>query len=103
MASSATHEMGRSGTRHQLAEVVEEVAGVVGPGAGLGMVLARKGGFVAEGEALDRVVVEVHVREPHGSGAGSRPQSPRRGLAGAARRRPAAAGGIAGGIQPRTG
>src|SRR6266550_1122728 len=77
MASSATHEMRPSGTRHQLAEVVEQVAGVVGPRPGLGMVLDRKGRFVAEGEALDRVVVEVHMRELHRAVAGIRPQ-PRR-------------------------
>src|SRR2546421_12421440 len=52
-------------TPHQLAEVVEQVAGVVGARPGLGMVLDRKGRFVAEGKAFDRVVVEVHMRELH--------------------------------------
>src|SRR5438132_6695217 len=75
MASSATHEMRPSGTRHQLAEVVEQVAGVVGAGPGLGMVLDPKGRFVADGEAFDRVVVEVHVRELHRAVAGLRPQA----------------------------
>src|SRR5437879_9141690 len=86
MASSATHEMRPSGTCHQLAEVVEEVAGVVRPGPGFGMVLDRKRRFVAEGEAFDRVVVEVHMRELHRAVAGLRPQSRRQRLARPVRR-----------------
>src|SRR6266851_5085917 len=77
MASSATHEMrpsDSSATRHQLAEVVEEIAGVVGPRASLWVVLDPEGGFVADGEAFDGVVVEVDVRELHRAVARLRPQ-----------------------------
>src|SRR5260370_33786332 len=62
-------------TPHQLAEVVEQVAGVVGARPGLGMVLDRKRRLVAEGEALDRVVGEVDLRELHPAVAGLRPQA----------------------------
>src|SRR6266851_3101457 len=73
-------------TPHQLAEVVEQVAGVVGAGPGLGMVLDRKRRFVADGEALDRVVVEVHMRELHRAVAGLCPQPRWQGLARPVRR-----------------
>src|SRR5215213_9838646 len=47
----------------KLQEAVEEVAGVVGAGAGLRVVLDGGAGDVAEDEALDRAVVEVQLRE----------------------------------------
>src|ERR1700754_3636890 len=44
-------------------EALEEVAGIVRPGAGLGVVLDRGAGDVAQDEALDRAVVEVQLGE----------------------------------------
>ena len=44
-------------------EPLEEVAGVVRAGAGLGVVLDGGAGDVAQDQALDRAVVEVELRE----------------------------------------
>src|SRR5207237_950753 len=55
---------------HQLPELFEEVAGVVGAGARLGVVLNAEGGHVSAGEALDDAVVEVDVGDV---GVGHRP------------------------------
>src|SRR3954454_3945233 len=51
------------GARHLRDEVVEQAHGVVGPGPGLRVVLHAAGGDVEQPDALDRAVVEVHVRE----------------------------------------
>src|SRR5260370_37617430 len=97
-------------TPHQLAEVVEQVAGVVGARPGLGMVLDRKRRLVAEGEAFDRVVVEVDMRELHRAVAGLRPQARRQRLARPVRRLEAEglggdgeAMGLRGGLDPARG
>src|SRR3954468_11221503 len=44
-------------------EFVEQVKGVVRAGAGFGVVLHAARGDVEQADALDRAVVEVHVRE----------------------------------------
>ncbi len=54
----------------QLQEAVEEVAGVVRAGAGLGVVLDRRRGDVAQHQPLDRAVVEVEVGELGGAEVG---------------------------------
>ena len=51
-------------------EAVEEVAGVVRAGAGLGVVLDRRRRHVAQDQALDRAVVEVEVGELGGAEIG---------------------------------
>src|SRR3954454_6988780 len=50
-----------------LKEPVEEVEAVVRAGAGLRVVLDRAARHVEEGEALDRAVVEVDVRQLRGA------------------------------------
>ncbi len=52
---------------HQVGEEVEQVAGVVGPGPGLGVVLHAEGGHVVAAQALDDAVVEVHVGDLGGA------------------------------------
>ena len=59
MSSAAGHQASRC--VHEVGEEVEQVAGVVGAGAGLGVVLHAEGGHVGAAEALDHAVVEVHV------------------------------------------
>ena len=51
-------------------EPVEQVAGVVGPGAGLRVVLDGRRRHVAQYEALDRPVVEVQLLELGGAEVG---------------------------------
>src|SRR5919109_661744 len=55
--------------RH-LQEAVEQVARVVGAGAGLGVVLDGRAGDVAQDQPLDRAVIEVEVRELGGAEVG---------------------------------
>src|SRR5436305_14099971 len=47
----------------QVGELGEEVAGVVGAGAGLGVVLDAEGADVAEAKAIDDADVEVDVAD----------------------------------------
>src|SRR5262245_42601863 len=47
---------------HQVVELVEEVASVVGPGSGLGVVLDAERRRVQHAQALADTVVEVDVR-----------------------------------------
>src|SRR5688572_15259064 len=54
-------------------ELVEEVVGVVRPGAGLRVVLDRARGDVEQREPLDRAVVEVHAAELRGAEVGLEP------------------------------
>src|SRR3954453_21365386 len=53
----------RRGTGQLPDEVVEQADRVVRAGPGLGVVLDAPGGDVEQADALDRPVVEVHVRE----------------------------------------
>src|SRR5436309_15310894 len=55
----------RLGTRHQLAELPEEMARVVRPGGGFGVVLDRERRHVQAAHALERPVVQVPVRQGH--------------------------------------
>src|SRR2546421_13053167 len=74
MASRATRRTGglATGRPHEGAEVLEQVAGVVGAGAGLRVVLDGKGRLVDQAEALDGVVVEVEVGQPDRAVGGRR-------------------------------
>src|SRR4051812_42078080 len=54
---------GRSGGEHQVGEAVEEVAGVVRAGRGLGVVLHREGRDVETAQPLDDAVVEPDVAD----------------------------------------
>ena len=48
---------------HRVGELSEQVAGVVRPRAGLGVILNRHYPQVAVDEALERVIVQVNVRD----------------------------------------
>src|SRR5438093_6476408 len=74
MASRATRRTGglATGRPHEGAEVLEKVAGVVGTGAGLRVVLDGKGRLVDQAEALDGVVVEVEVGQAQRAVGGRR-------------------------------
>jgi len=52
--------------RDEVGELGEQVAGVVGAGAGLGVVLHAEGGHGAAAQALDDAVVEVDVGDDGG-------------------------------------
>src|ERR1700733_5361094 len=49
------------GATHQVSELAEEVAGVVGSGCGFGVVLHGEGLRLGRSKTLDHAVVEVHV------------------------------------------
>ncbi len=55
---------------HELVELGEQVAGVVGTGPGLGVVLHAEGRHLPAAEALDGAVVEVAMRDLDAAGQG---------------------------------
>ena len=66
--------LGPGGTTsaHQFCELAEEVAGVVGPRASLGVVLHRERRDVRADETFDYAVVEVYVADLDGFAEGAR-------------------------------
>src|SRR6185503_5767570 len=51
------------GLRHQRSKLLEEVARVMGAGGGFGVVLHAEGGEVVAAQTLQRVAVQIPMRE----------------------------------------
>src|SRR4029450_5829860 len=61
--STRCRRVGALPTLHELAEGGEQVAGVVGTGSGLRVVLHAERRHIAAADALDDAVVEIHVSD----------------------------------------
>src|SRR5271170_2865927 len=70
-SSGSLRGSGIGAAAHQFGELAEEVAGVVGPRASLGVVLHRERRHVGADEAFDHAVVQVYVAHLYGFAEGA--------------------------------